>query len=320
MNSTIDGVRSGDLRQMVEKLTAQQATKLDLVVPAAKLRTRDAQVIVAGQDLHMDENGVTDINGAYRMSDIAIAQVAERAGIPVKYLRKLVDTRTDLADANVNGLFGGKSIRRADGTKDEIHPADGRNFLLRLFRAHDEQAGLVRAVLSDKFGIIDHLDVTTAVLEGIRSAGAEVEFHSCNLNDSNMSVSVLSPQVNALAPKFLEGYRNPFANPKLEEARQSIQSWWQTAAGEGMDYLAGEEPIVFAGFQFGNSEVGSGKFYLQPKLMIKVCRNGLTLPAFAVSKVHLGAKLGEGTVRWSRETLAKARDLITSQAKDAVTE
>lgn len=328
MTETIEGVRNSDLETMIQKLTAQQAVKVDLVVPAEKLRSRNGQFVVTGQDPYLSNEGVTDVNGNYRIADRALSQVAERVkidpkdkrdnGIPVRYLRKLHQSRPDVFDATVNSLFAGRTVRRADGNQEIVYPADSRSFLLRTFKGYDESEGLVRAFLSDRFGIVDHLDVAAACLEGIRAAGAEVEFHSCNLNDSNMSVSVYSPQVSALAPKFLEGYRNPFANPELEKARQEIQSWRNVAAREGMDYLAGKEPVVFAGFQFGNSETGNGKSYLRPKLMIKVCRNGLTLPAFEVSRIHIGAQLEQGAVQWSRDTQAKALDLIKGQARDAV--
>lgn len=328
MTTLIDGVRNSDLETMIQKLTAQQAMKVDLVVPAEKLRTRDAQVIVSGQDPYLSTEGVTDVNGAYRIGDGALGQIAERIrvdaedkrdnGIPVRYLRKLAARRPDVFDYTLNSLFGGRTTRKVSGEQEVVYPADSRSFLLRTFKGYDESEGLLRAFLSDRFGIVDHLDVTAACLDGIKAAGAEVEFHSCNLNDSNMSVSVVSPQVAALAPKFLEGYRNPFRNAELEKARQDIQSWRRVAGNEGMGFEAGDEPIVFAGFQWGNSEVGRGKFYLQPKLMIKVCRNGLTLPALAISRIHIGAQLEQGTVQWSRETQNRSLDLIKSQVKDAV--
>lgn len=320
MNTTIDGVRAADLQTMLQQLTDQQASKVDLVIPAAKVRTRDAKVTIAGQEPHMDASGVTDINGTYRLAEGAVAQLAERVGMPVRYLRKLVAERTDIADANINGWLRGKSFRRGDEL-EVIHPADERNFLLRLFRPHDETSdGLVRALLSDQFGIVDHLDVMAATMSGIQQAGAEVKFHSCNLNDSRMSVQVYSPQVAALAPKFLEGYRNPFVNPKLEAERQAVQKWREVAAREGMDYAAGEEPVIYAGFEFGNSETGNGKTYLRPKMLVRACKNGLTLPLFEISRIHLGARLEVGAVRWSADTQRKALELITSQAKDAVAE
>jgi hypothetical protein len=132
-----------------------------------------------------------------------------------------------------------------------------------------------------------------------------------------MRVQVHSPEVSALAPRFLSGYRNPFANPELEKARQDISRWTTVANGEGLGFEAGDEPVVFAGFEFSNDETGGGAVVLQPKMLIRVCRNGLTLPAFAVKKVHLGVKLEQG-IQWNAEVQHKTLEVLTAQAKQAV--
>ena len=92
----------------------------------------------------------------------------------------------------------------------------------------------------------------------------------------------------------------------------------RAAQREGQAYAAGDEPIVFAGFKITNSEVGNGRFTITPMLTVQICGSGLSITAHALSKVHVGARLDEGVIRWSRETERRALDLVTSQTTDAV--
>ncbi|WP_196776885.1 hypothetical protein [Haloechinothrix halophila] len=260
--SVITTARNAGLQDMVTMLRDQQAAKLDVVLPATALRSRNGAIELSDVEPVVDEHGVTVVNGLYTPTKDADATIAAKLGIGLKYLRKLRAERPDLYDANVNGLLHGKSKRTATGETTVIHPADDRSFLLRLFRGQEGDQGVMRALLSDSYGIIDNLDVLTAVLDGIRQADAEVEIRSCDLTESSMHCKVYSPGVAALAPHFLGGYRNPFANPDLEAQRREvaaeIDGVRRLAAAEGQGYETGDEPVVFAGFRFSNSEIGDG--------------------------------------------------------------
>lgn len=319
-----DTLRNATLTDMVDMLRDQQGRKVDVVAPASAIKFRDGLLRVNGVEAELTEHGVTDPNGIYRPTDGADASVADRLSIPVKYIRFLRESRNDLFDANVNGLLHGRTRRLADGTTETIHAADQRSFLLRMFAGSEPgQGGVLRALLSDRFGIVDNLDVLTAVLDGIHQAGVDVEIRDCDLTDSRMNVKAFSPQVSALAPEFLKGYRNPFENRELADRRDRISGdldyWRGIAAREGMGFEPGAEPVVFAGFRFSNSEVGKGAVSLVPEVMVKVCRNGLVLNAFAMNKVHLGARMDEG-VQWNQEVQHKSLAVITAQAKQAVAE
>ena len=77
--------------------------------------------------------------------------------------------------------------------------------------------------------------------------------------------------------------------------------------------------MVFAGFVISNSETGCGAFSLVPRLVVQVCRNGLTITQDAMRAVHLGERLDEGVVAWSGNTHDKTLALITAKTTDAVT-
>ncbi len=315
--------RNTDIADMMAVLTEQKAIKVDAVVPATALRSRDGAIELSGIEPVVDDNGVTDANGLYLPTKAADATIADKLGIGLKYLRRLrADGRFDLYDANVNGLLHGKTKRTINGATTRIHAADKRSFLVRTFVPRDGGRRVLRAMLSDRYEIFDNLDVLTAVMAGVRQADAEVEIRSCDLTESSMHCKVYSPGVAALAPHFLRGYRNPFANPELEAQRAKISteidSIRQAAAFEGMGYEHGEEPVMFAGFRFSNSEIGKGAVTIKPELYVKMCRNGYTLPLLGDSKMHLGAKQEPGSVTWSLDTQRKQLDVLAAKTRDLV--
>lgn len=316
--TALTGTRNASLADMVEMLREQQAHKIDAVVPATAIRSRNGSIELKGVEPYVGDDGVTTVDGLYRPTEAADGLIASKLGIDVRYLRRLRREAPDLFDANVNGWLHGRT-RVVGGEREVIRPADDRKFLLRLF-ASDGDEGVCRAFLSDRYGVIDNLDVLSAVMAGVSQAGVEIQIRpdGCNLTDSSMNVKAYSPQVAAMAPTFLKGYRNPFANPELEQARQEISRWQPIAEAEGKGYERGTEPVVFAGFRFSNSEIGAGAVALKPELFIQVCRNGLTLPAFGRTKAHLGARMDVGA--WSGEAQRKNLELITLQARDKVRE
>ena len=99
-----------------------------------------------------------------------------------------------------------------------------------------------------------------------------------------------------LAPALLAGYRSPFTG------------------ASGADC-----PVVFSGFVITNSETGCGALSLVPRLVVQVCRNGMTITRDALRAVHLGERLDEGVVTWSGNTRDKTLALITAKTTDAVT-
>lgn len=287
--------RNADLADLASLLQDQHARKVDLVVPAGSIRARGANLVVSGADPVIEDDGVTDPNGEYRPTKVCDEGIASKLQIPLAYLRRLRETAPDLYDGNVNGWLHGRSKRHADGTVESLRDPDARSFLLRTFRPDDGGPGVARAFLSNQYRMFDNLDVLTAALEGVRDAGVEVDIDGCDLTERRMYVRLVAPEVRALAPTLLRGYRSPFTG----------------ASGD-------ENPTVFAGFVISNSEVGDGAFSIVPRLVVEVCRNGMTVTKDAMRNVHLGARMDDGVVQWSDETQQRNLDLVASQARDAV--
>ncbi|CAM4375926.1 hypothetical protein NONI108955_23325 [Nocardia ninae] len=312
--SVLTGVRNATLDDMVALLQTQQAAKLDVVAPVTALTCRDGFIELTGADPVIDEAGVTPVDGRYLPTVSADGDLAEKLDISRRYLRHLRDIgRVDLFDVNINGKIHG----RVPGS-DSRHEPDQRKFLLRTFRGDPGGPGVLRAVLSDRFGICDNFDVLTAVLDGINQAGTPVTIRSCDLTDSAMHVKVYSPAVAQLAPALLANYRNPFATPQLADDRTTVTTPPGRPTHDAPPPSDPDLPVMFAGFRFSNSETGHGAVVLKPELYVRVCGNGLTLPMLAVRDVHLGSRLKAGAVAWSQDTYDKQLAVVTAKTRDTV--
>lgn len=288
--------RNADLMDLRATLMEQHARKLDVVAPAQKLRFRDGKLVLSGMDPVFDDDGVTDVNGTYRPTEVFDEGVSTKLGIPLAYVRFMRNHRPDLYDHNANGLLRG--LNRYNPTtkaNEQLILPDRRKFLIRAFRPDNGETGIARALLSDKYARMDNLDALMATLDGINRAGVHTEIDGCDLTDRRMYVRVKAPGVQALAPALLEGYRSPFSG--------------QTGA---------ECPVVFAGFVVSNSETGDGSFSITPRLIVQVCTNGMTIQKDAMRAVHLGGKMDEGVIDWSQDTVKKQLALVTARARDAV--
>ncbi len=280
--------RNATLPDLVEILRTQHARKLDVVTPASQIRARGGLVIVEGSEPVLSADGVTSADGQYLPTAVFDEGIADKFKIPLSYVRRMRAERPDLWDANVNGFLHG-----FDGAVPA--DADSRKFMLRLFRGDDGGVGVGRAFLSDSYKRIENLDVLMSALTAIRDAGVETDIVGADLSDRRMYVRVSAPQVQALAPELLRNYRSPFSG--------------QSGA---------DNPVVFAGFEIGNSEVGNGAFSITPRLVVQVCSNGMKVTKDAVRSVHLGGKLEEGVIRWSDETQQKQLEVISAKTRDAV--
>lgn len=311
-------LRAADLNQLRDMLKTRDSRKVDLVTAATDIKAKDGNIFVRDAYQRITMDGVTTVNGEYAPSTVALEGIAARLDIPTSYLKRIHATAPDMFDGNVNGWLHGKARRSADGALDVVRPADQRAFLLRTFTDHDGGPGILRSVQSDRYQIIDDTDALVAVLAGVRAAEADVTIDTCDLTDRNMYVRVHAPGIAALAPNLLAGYRSPFTDPEIEMQRNHGWALDRARAAARNEGLATAEPVVFAGFEIRNSEVGCGAWSIVPIITIKVCNNGLTFTREAFTKTHLGSRMEKGMVNWSDDTRRKNLDLITAQARDAV--
>jgi hypothetical protein len=305
--STPTTLRNSDLASIAEVLKSQADARFDVVAHSSKLHFQDGNLMVEGAEAIITDEGVTPLEVCLEPTPIMDEGLAARLDIPRGYVRKMREAQdcTHLLDANLN-----EWLSRSD-----------RQWFVRGFKGQGEECGIGRAFLSDRFGCIDNYDVLLAALAGIRKAGVEVNVVGCDLSDRRMTVKVEAPAIAALAPDLLRNYRSPFDNG--ERRAENAPGWnlergREAARREGLGFDEGREPLVFAGFIISNSETGGGAFTITPRLVVQVCKNGLTISKDALRKVHLGSQMDEGLIVWSDDTRQKNVELVTAQAADAV--
>lgn len=288
--------RNASLQDTVELLTAQNAAKLDIVVPATKMFMKHGVLVVKGAEAEITETGVTQVDGEYRPTKVFNDGVAQKLGIPTKFLTTVYEDRSDIYDQLVNGfLHGSRPFKAADGTITKEYPADERNFLVRLFRGED---GIARAFLSDKYDLsMDNFDVLLALLDGLREAGIDNAQVKADVSERRMAVRVNVPELLVHAPESL------------------ISRYHDPRSGNA----AIDNPGVSAGLLIGNSETGGGAYTILPYMTLLICTNGMTMTQDILRSVHLGGRLDQGVINWGADTQAKAVDLVKLKTRDAVT-
>ena len=96
--------RNSTLSDLVSLLREQHAAKLDVVVPAAGLRSQAGVWEIGGTGpAVLEPDGVTAGPGRFVPTGTCDAGMADKLGIPVGYLRRLREEHLGLYDANVNG-------------------------------------------------------------------------------------------------------------------------------------------------------------------------------------------------------------------------
>ena len=305
-------MRNGELEDLRTTLEEQHALKHDVVVPAENIYSRNGLLTVKG-DAQITLDGVNP-HSVYRPNGVMLEGISAKLNVPLRYLTRLHTEAVDVFDANVNGLLHGKR-RNRNGEVEVLREADARNFLLRIYRDPDAGVGTGRALLSDRYKVQDNLDAIMATLTGIQESGQEVQVVQADVTDRRMYVRFAAPGLTAMAPNLLSGYRSPFTEEGDE--RGELRRWREIAHREGMGYDDGE-PVIFAGFDVRNSETGNGSFDILPVITVRVCKNGLTIPAARFKRIHLGAQMQEGAIDWAADTQRAAAELVQKQARDAV--
>lgn len=262
------------LGSIVQKLEYQNKIKEDRVVPTGHVRYDPGSGLLLVGASSIEEIG-------YSLTDVAHDQISEKLGIPRAYYHKLKTEFPQLLGENINGWLGKK-----EKTK----------YLLRTFNYGEEGVqNMCRAMLSNRYNILDNYDVLIAALEAIQKTGIEVEIVKAEITDSRMYLHVIAPEIHHKATQLLDGY--------LENRATAVTN-------DG----------IVSGMVISNSEVGRGTFEISARAQVLRCKNGLHDRNAKFRKVHLGGRLDEGTIDWSENTKNKNYELIMAQVGDSVKE
>lgn len=292
--------RQVELRELITELQKENLQKRDFVIPAKCISMVNGKIIVTNNTNSeslksiLTECGIghsEDVDATDKMQlncmEVMHTHIQDKLGIPTKYYNKMLSCEDkSLIDHNVSHwLKESKS-----------------NHLLRCFVDKQEMKGYARALLSDRFKVIDNYDILLTVLAAIKESGLNIIIDErddkgqsgCDLTDKSMYLRFVCPDIQIDSPELLKLYRpNGFDNE----------------VGNG----------IISGFVIKNSEVGMGQFSISPRAKVLACKNGLITTNENFAKTHLGSRMDEYTsIEWSEETKQKNLELIIAQVKDAI--
>lgn len=255
-----------NLQTLVTNLEAQDKQKQDYIVTPGS-----GNLVFMGGDLVLTKEAT---NITYKPTDHFHMLTADKLKIPSGYYNRLRREAVSLLDDNVNHW-----LKKSEG-----------NFMLRTFEGDNNVA---RAILSDRYSVMDNMDVLLQTLDAVRASGVNVEIKQAEITDTRMYLSIVCPDVEIQAKEMLEKYA------------KTLQ------VGHG----------VCAGFTLANSEVGAGAFNIRPRAVILACNNGMVRTEDGLKKIHLGARM-ESTGALNMEANKDVRkanlNLIKQQVKHAV--
>lgn len=230
----------------------------------------------ASADFGPSSNVATPTRKAHR-------QLAGRANVPAAYYDRILGGHGDLWVHTMTELT-----------------ADTTPALYRMIV--DGPTATLRAALSDRYQVIDNVDILTTLLRAFTESGlgdSDLEVRGdFDAADGALRLRVVVPAIGINARDLVAKYRSPF------------------------DRRTGEElPMIFAGIEVANSETGNGAYSIKPRVELQVCRNGMVrdVAGEQFRRVHLGARLESGVIAWSEETRQRQLELVASAARDAIT-
>lgn len=263
---TVGAPVQNPLEELVGTLENQNKVKQDIVIPAGQIRYE-------GGILHLGDS----ISDQYTPTELAHEQISEKLGIPIGYYRRLKSEAPEMLEQNINGWLGRKTQTK---------------YLLRTFKWPDVDS-VCRAMLSNRYNILDNYDVLLVALKAIKEAGVNVRIQEAKVTEKRMYLHIVAPEIEIQADELLKDY---------------IGRKDRSGVGNG----------IISGLSLSNSEVGMGTFEICPKAMILKCLNGAMDRSSAIKRVHLGAKMDNSVVTWSQGTKNKNIELIMSMTQDAI--
>jgi len=211
------------LENLIEELERQKTLKWD-----AKVNSSSLEIVLAEDWLKFQ---IGWEGNSFSITKPCHSQIAERLEIPVKYYHRMESEAPGLLVDNVNTW-----LKREE-----------RDFFVR---------GLgdsVRAFLSDRYRVIDHLDVLYCSLNELQAHEAEVE--DCFLSETEMNVKVKSNKLR--------------------------------------DFVRHKDDLIIGGLLLTNSETGHKALRVEPRTFRVQCSNGMVIEEFMTRQIHLGNETDE---------------------------
>jgi hypothetical protein len=205
------------LENLIQELERQKPLKWDEKLPSSQIR-----MVLAENEPRFQFEG----EGYLVINESCHNQIAEKLEIPLKYYHRMEEETPELLARNVNTW-----LERSE-----------KDFFIR---------GLgdsVRAFLSDRYRVIDHLDVLYCALNELQAHDAEIE--DCFLSETEMNIKVKSQRLR--------------------------------------DFVRHKDDLIMGGLLLTNSETGHKALRLEPRLFRVKCSNGMIVEELVIREIHLG--------------------------------
>jgi hypothetical protein len=237
-----------DLFGLVGELERQRKSRLDLIVESSTLKA-------IPDELYGLKLAIPDY-GEYPLTDWAHGQLADKLGIPRKYYQRMLDSRKfRLLAENVNAWLN-----------------EGERRLIRILD------GKIRAVLSDRYRMMDNYDLVFLALEEFQRKET-VEIYRIDLTETMLYLKAID---RTLTDSIKDG------------------------------------DIVYGGLIIRNSEVGASALRVEPFILRKVCSNGLILEHSLKRIHLGRQTLEVGEIEWSDETRMLEDRALWSKVRDII--
>jgi hypothetical protein len=236
-----------DLKELVEELKRQKENSLDII-------SRDEDI----KAIPDNEFGLllkVSNKGAWPLTEWAHSQLAEKLEIPKRYYDRMRESKKfELLSENINAWLGGK--RR----------------LIRILN------GRIRAILSDKYRIIDNYDLVFLALDEFKRKET-VEIYRIDLTETMLYLKAIDRTLT-----------------------DSVK----------------DEDIIYGGLIIRNSEVGASALRIEPFILRRICSNGLILEHSLKKIHLGRQTLEINEIDWSDETRELEDRILWSKVRDII--
>jgi len=271
-----------DMPTIVKIMTSHDQLRQDMVVQRGQ--------IDAGLDAETNRLVFNFGNcGRFFPTQGAVRQIAEKAKIPVDFLRENIRKYPDLAATMVNKWLKDDEVVNMIGTSRERRvkvDAMGQKQLVRTFKKGENTPGVLRAILSSKYLIVNNTDILAEAITVIERRKLKVTAHG-TLTDDNMHVRFKCPDI---------------AN-EVQFKNKGV--------GHEMVKIPCGASLLLQG-----SETGMGSIVVAPEIEFFVCSN-LARSSEALTQIHLGKEYDDMGML-SDETVKKMSMAIFARMKDII--
>lgn len=205
------------LQSLIEELERQKPLKWDKGIHSSRLE----MALVENKPMFQINS-----DQSFSITKSCHGQIADKLEIPFKYYHKMENEAPELLAENVNTWL----------KKTE------KKFFIRGL------GGSIRAFLSERYRVIDHMNVLYCSLNELQAHEAEIE--DCYLSEVEMNIKVKSQKLK--------------------------------------DFVRHKDDLIVGGLFFTNSETGHKALRVEPRLFRVKCSNGMIVEEFVTREVHLG--------------------------------